>query len=410
MHYQPSELHDSTADCGGAWEPSRKSAKRTDGDRLDDHLPVSDVMAAAWSIGGERCSPDTPASHWEETLQHHFSNTQKQGRFMRLACATVCITALMAPSLASAECAADTPLKVGYSTFNVTNPYFAGIIKGMENGTAAQGWGLTVTNASGGPDRQVADIENLLTAGVDFIMLTPADSRAIAPAIAEADQDGVPVFAVGDTVDVKITQQILPDSVAAAEMAVDQIAAFLTAKYGEPKGTVVDMRGKLGLVVERDREEGFRKGIAKYPGITVVAEAQGDFQTDVANAKMIDILQAQPQIDAVWAANDGMAVGVTAAIKSSSRFAPIGDEKHIFVIGMDGAKPAIDQIRSGELDATISQNPIKMSELAVANAHAMKCEGATLEPLIHFPLMLINTANVASAEVAEYGIWGDQVE
>lgn len=303
----------------------------------------------------------------------------------------------------------DKKVKIGYSTFNLTNPYFAGILKGLEDQTKEFGWELVVTNSNNSVEGQVADIENLVTQGVDVVMLTPADAEAVSPAIQNAKNADVPVFAIGDTVNAKINQQVLPDSVAAAESAVDEIAAFLTEKYGDAKGNIVDVRGKAGLVVEKQREEGFRKGLKKYPGIKVVAEGDGGFDTAQANALMADVLEANDQIDAVWAANDAMSVGVSAAIKSAGRFAPIGEKDHIYVIGMDGAKPAIEDIRKGVQDATISQNPVAMAALAVKNVKELLA-GKKLENLIYFPTLLVNTENIESDKVTKYGIWADEVK
>lgn len=330
--------------------------------------------------------------------------------------AGVAVAGALALSMAACSNSGDSPesggkesVTIGYSTFNLTNPYFAGILAGLEKQTDEFGWELVVTNSNTSVEGQVSDIENLITQGVDILMLTPADAEAVTPAIKAADQAGIPVFALGDTVTAEIAQQVLPDSVAAAESAADEIAAFLTEKYGEPKGLVANVRGLAGLVVEAQRQEGFERGLAKYPDIEVVAEGDGGFDTAAANALMTDMLQANKKIDAVWAANDAMSVGVSAAIKSAGRFKPVGDPDHIYVIGMDGAKPAIEDIRAGVQDATVSQNPIEMSALAVRNVKELMAD-KELENLVYFPTLLITTENIESPEVEKYGIWADLVK
>ncbi|QOI62062.1 sugar ABC transporter substrate-binding protein [Arthrobacter sp. TES] len=340
-----------------------------------------------------------------------FNCAQRRAKLFRVAAIGSVAALLFGTSACSSpqgESGKETKI-IGYSTFNLTNPYFAGILKGLEDQTEQYGWKLVVTNSNNSVEKQVSDIDNMLTQGVDVIMLTPADAQAVLPAIESAKRENVPVFALGDTVSADIDQQVLPDSVAAAEEAVDQIAAHLKSKYGEARGSVVNVRGKIGTVVERQREEGFRKALEKYPAINVVAEGDGGFDTAKANSLMADILQANAQVDAVWAANDAMAVGASAAINSAGRFSPVGSKEHIYVISMDGAKPAIEDIRKGVQDATVSQNPIEMAATAVRNVK-IKDEGKTLEKQVNFPTLLITGDNIKSPEVLEYGIWADDVE
>src|SRR5580693_10660933 len=110
----------------------------------------------------------------------------------------------------------------------------------------------------------------------------------------------------------------------AASSPVKEIVKYLTAKYGTPKGNIVDLEGIAGIVAAAQREKGFADVIAKYPDIKVVARADGGFNTDQANAVMTNILPAQPNIDAVYGANDAESYGAITAIKAADRFQPAG--------------------------------------------------------------------------------------
>ncbi|MGW4489189.1 sugar ABC transporter substrate-binding protein [Amycolatopsis sp. NPDC004368] len=297
---------------------------------------------------------------------------------------------------------------VGYSTYTLSNPFFAGMQMGLEAGTKKHRYELVTTNSNGDAAQQVADIQNLISRGVDYILLTPADGKAIAPAVAAANAAKVPVISIADSVIPPITATITIDDVKAGRDAVDKIAAELTAHKGSATGAVVDIQGILGTPSATRREQGFRQQLARYPGLRVAAAQDGGYDTAKSNALMVDILQANPQIDAVFAANDAEAVGASAAIKAQGRFKPVGDPGHIVVIGVDGSKPAIADVRAGVQDASISQNPIKMMERAVDTVADLEAH-KTVPKQIDWPSATITQENIGSPEIKSYGIWADEV-
>lgn len=297
---------------------------------------------------------------------------------------------------------------IGYSAYTLSNPFFAGMIEGLETGAEERGYTVVTANANNDPAQQVTDVQNLITQGVDYIVLTPADGKAIAPAIASADAAGIPVIAVGDSVEPKITSTITPDNTIVGEQAGDAVVAFLTEKYGEPVGKVVNIEGIAGAPAALERSTGFKNVLAEYPGIEIVATADGGFDTQKSNTVMSDILQAHSDLDAVFAANDSSAMGVSAALVSAGLGSPAGAEGHVYVIGADGAKIMLDAIRSGVVDATISQNPIAMMGQAVDLIEALE-KGESVDAAYTFPALLIDTENIESDAVKEYGLWADQV-
>ncbi|MEU4673444.1 sugar ABC transporter substrate-binding protein [Amycolatopsis sp. NPDC023774] len=297
---------------------------------------------------------------------------------------------------------------IGYSTYTLSNPFFAGMQKGLDAGTQKYGYKLVTTNSNGDAAQQVTDIQNLISRGVNYILLSPADGKAIAPAVSAADMAHVPIISIADSVIPPITATITIDDVKAGSDAVDRIAAELKARKGSATGKVVDIQGILGTPSATRREEGFRRQLAHYPGLQVVAAQDGGYDTAKSNALMVDILQANPQIDAVFAANDAEAVGVSAAIKSQGRFKPVGDPGHIIVIGVDGSKPAVEDVRAGVQDASISQNPIKMMQKAVDTVADLEAH-KSVPKQIDWPSATITKESIDSSEVKSYGIWSDEV-
>lgn len=299
-------------------------------------------------------------------------------------------------------------ITVGYSTYTLSNPYFAGMVKGMREGAAAHRYNLVITNANGSAAQQVTDIENLIARGVSYIVLTPADGKALTPAIEAANRAHVPVISVPDRVDAPVAAMMPMDEVQNGIEAADYLVSALKQRYGKPEGQIVEIEGIAGIPSAESRKQGFESTIAKYPNVHIVAAQDGGYDTNKSYQVMTPILQAHPHIDAVFATNDAEAIGVTAAIKAQGLFQPVGSRNHIILVGEDGSAPSIQDIRAGIQDATVSSNPILFAQKAIGFV-ADLAAGHTIPKLTIMPTQLITRANINSPAVKQYGIWADEL-
>ncbi|MGN6243740.1 MAG: sugar ABC transporter substrate-binding protein [Intrasporangium sp.] len=300
---------------------------------------------------------------------------------------------------------------VGYAGPTLTNAFFVGLEKGVKDGTAKEGFKLKETNANGDAQQQFNDAMNLLNQGVNVLVLTPIDSNGITPVVQAANNKGVPVFTLDRGASGgKITCFVETNNKKAGEEAADWIATQLKARYGEAKGNVVDLVGLVGTTAAAGREDGFQAGLAKYPGLKVVAKQEGGFDQEKSLNVMTNILQAQPKIDAVFGANDDNTVGALRAIDSANRYAPPSSKDHILIIGLDGTAQALQAIRDGKQDATISQNPIKMAEKSMSYIKDLMVDGKSVPAHDYWPSQLITKDNIDSQEVKDYGIWSAEVK
>ncbi|MCW2842016.1 MAG: ATPase [Aeromicrobium sp.] len=298
---------------------------------------------------------------------------------------------------------------VGYSGYTLSNPYFAGLIKGLKDGAKSHGFKLLQTNSNGDNNTQVNDIQNLVTKGADYIVISPADASAIVPAVKAAKASGATVIAISDTIksdDIQFT--VAMNHVTIGEQSAQGIVDFLTEKNGSPSGKVIDIQGIAGSSAATDREKGFDNIISKYPDIDVVARQDGGFDTDKTYKVMTDLLQAHKDVEAVFTSNDSEAQGATKAIEAAGLLKKVGEPGHIFVTGNDAPAPAIADIRAARQDMTVSSNPIKLSEQVMDKIAELEA-GKKVTGFIEWPGMVITPANIDSAEVKEYGIWADQV-
>lgn len=312
-----------------------------------------------------------------------------------------------AVTTAAGQAAPGKKLTIGLSVPTLNNAFFVGMEKGAKERASALGYTIIAPNANGDAVTQNSQIEDLITKKVDVLIITPISSKAVVPVVQKANAAKIPVIALDRGSDGgDLTSFIETDNVEMGMKAADWIAERLKERYGSIKGNVVNLQGLRGTTAAESREKGFTEGLKKYPDIKVVASQAADFDQEKALNLMTNILQANAQIDAVFGANDDNTVGALKAMEASKRFTPVGDPKHIMIIGIDGTGQALQAIRDSKIDATISQNPVKMASKAV-DFSTLSTQGQSVEKRVYYPNLLITKSNIDSQAVKDYGLWGD---
>lgn len=253
---------------------------------------------------------------------------------------------------------AAAPPAVGLSISTLNNPFFVDLRDGAQAAAKKANVNLIVLDAQNDSAREASQIEDLIQKKAAVIAINPTDSDAIVPTIKKINAARIPVITVdrgangGD-----VAAHIASDNVAGGVMAAEYVAKRLNGK-----GSVVMLEGIAGTSAARDRGKGFRDGLAKFPGITLVAVQTADFDRAKGLTVMENILQAQKKIDAVFAQNDEMALGAIQAIEAAKR------QTQMFVVGFDAIGDALTAIKAGKMAATVAQQPKEMGRLAVEAA------------------------------------------
>jgi ribose transport system substrate-binding protein len=272
---------------------------------------------------------------------------------------------------------ADSKGKVGLIVSTLNNPFFVDLKEGAEEEATKNGIELVVLDSQNDPAKELANMEDLLTQGVDVILINPADSDAVGNAIKLANDKSVPVITLdrgansGDVV-----AHIASDNIAGGLMAGEYIAQLLGGK-----GNVVELEGIAGTSAARDRGQGFNDAMAATE-IEVVARQVADFDRTKGLSVMENILQAQPEIDAVFAHNDEMALGALKAIQAAG--------KNILVVGFDATEDAVNAVEAGEMAATVAQQPRLIGGLGLLTALDVMA-GKTVESNIPVALKLVSS-------------------
>jgi ribose transport system substrate-binding protein len=264
------------------------------------------------------------------------------------------------------------------------NPFWALVEKGAREKAKELGVDLVVLAPPQESDitSQIAQIEDQMAKGVDGIALAPTDPDALAPIVDEALAEGTKVVFVDTNGKNKGVTFIGTNNEMGAKLAADYICKNV------PKGS--DVAILQGIIVQstgRFRADGSHKGLTEC-GLNIVAEQPADWDRAKGQAVMENILVGNPNIKAVFASNDNMALGAAEALKQA------GGLDKVLLVGFDANPDAAVSILAGEMSASVAQNPYNMGALSVESLLKL-IKGEKLAPVIDTGTVLVTKENAA---------------
>lgn len=264
--------------------------------------------------------------------------------------------------------------KIGFSISTLNNPFFVTLSEGAKANAQEQGAEISIVDAQDDASKQASDVEDLIQQGVDLILINPVDSSAVGSAVESANAAGIPVITVDRTADTgEVVSHIASDNVAGGVLA----GEYLLELVGEGAKTAM-LEGVAGSSAARDRGEGFLKAVDGK--VDLVSSLTANFDRGEGLTVMENMLQANPEIQAVFAQNDEMALGALEAIQATG--------KDIKVIGFDATDDALAAIKAGKLAASVAQKPEEIGKSAIATAVAY-LNGETVEEFVPVELELV---------------------
>jgi len=266
-------------------------------------------------------------------------------------------------------------------TKNSTNPAYEAFRIATNQVAHASGVKAThfVPDIPDNVDQQKAMVEQVLRGPPDVVIFIPVDDVAMIDSVRKLNDARIPIVLAANP---------LPGRFATYVGADDYEIGYREAKYlfdkMDGKGRIVVIEGSPPAPTNRERLRGYRRAFAETPGIEVLGSAVGNYQQPDGKQVMAKFLQEQPQIDAVLSANDAMALGALEALKEANRTA--------IVIGINGILPAVKQIETGALLATVDFNMFKIGCLA-ARAAVRQIRHEPLPERIVLPAEVIDKTN-----------------
>ena len=267
---------------------------------------------------------------------------------------------------------ANKDITIGVSLSTLNNPFFVAMKNSIEKEAKANNFKVKVVDAQDDSAKQANDIDDLIQQKVDYLIINPTDSSAISASVENANNEGIPVITLDRSVDKgKVAQFIASNNVEGGKMAAD----YVVKKVGE-KAKVAELEGVPGASATRERGKGFHEIADKKLDIETKQTAKFNRAEGLNVAQ--NMLQSHPEIKAIFAHNDEMALGAIEALGN----------KDILVVGFDGNDDALKSIKNKKLDATIAQQPGLMGEEAVKSILKLK-DGKKIESEMKVPLKLI---------------------
>ncbi|PVU83994.1 LacI family transcriptional regulator [Cellulomonas sp. WB94] len=216
----------------------------------------------------------------------------------------------------------------------------------------AQGATLVKTNANSEIARQVTDIQGMINQGVQMLIVAPLNSDGLQPAFDAARAKGIPVVTIDRLVSSKPCTDYLTfigsDFVSQGKRAAD---ALIKATGGQ--GKVAILLGSSGNSVTTDRTSGFVDELKTAAGLEIVAQQTANFARTDGQTVTASLLQAHPDITAVYAENDEMGIGAETAIVAAGK-AP---GKDIKIVSIDGTHDAVQLLVDGNFNGVVESNP-----------------------------------------------------
>ncbi len=275
--------------------------------------------------------------------------------------------------------------KVAVVISTLNNPWFVVLAESAAENARKLGYEAKIFDSQNNPATESDNFENLIASGFDAILFNPTDADGSIVNILKAQKARVPVFCMDREVnaDDAATSQVLSDNYSGCvEIGIEFVKAL------DGKGKYVELLGLVGDNNTWARSGGFHTVVDEFPELIMVAQQNADFDRNRAMEVMETILQAQPDINAVFCGNDAMAMGAFQALQA------IGKADQVKIFGFDGAADVIEKIGEGKIVATGMQYPKVMAETAAQYAHEYFNGRRIFPQRVPVEVEMVNAANV----------------
>ena len=294
-------------------------------------------------------------------------------------------------ALAAAHCIKGehkAPYKLGWANIYSIPTWMketTGTIEDMANKLKKEGLvdSLTITDAQGNANTQIQQIQSMIDAKLDAIIVDAGSATALDRVIADACSKGIAVTNFDSLVDTNdLTAKIDTDQTLWGKLAAEWLVKQLNGK-----GDIIVLNGPAGVSVSDDRRKGAEPVFKANPGIKILAETNTAYNAAPAQEAVTNLLFSHPHIDGVWSQGGALSAGaVTAFEKQGRELVPITGENY---------RPFLEMWKAKKLTAWATQQPNWLAAFAVYAA-VKALQGADIPAYISVPLPIIDEANLDS--------------
>ncbi|MBV9107107.1 MAG: substrate-binding domain-containing protein [Verrucomicrobia bacterium] len=286
-----------------------------------------------------------------------------------------------------------SPIKIGYSVFDMQQPYWQAYTKGVQDACKAAGYEFILSDQKSNQQAEVSGSIDLINQGISALINSPIEPAALPAVIDKAHQGNIPVI-IGDVgVAGKYDAFVVSNNEEGGKLAAQYMIEHLKDKSGTKEVLVIELHP--GAAVGGPRTKGFVDEIKQHSDYKIVASLNGNDTVQGGYQATQNTLSANPNLAGIYATNDPEAEGAVQALKAAGK----NGVKDVFLVGFNGDPPALELIKKGEMAATIRQDPYgqgqKCVELATKfmnNETVEYSDPATKS--VFFPVKVIDKENV----------------
>ncbi len=270
----------------------------------------------------------------------------------------------------------------GATFMTMNNPFFVEVNEGLKSVIESNGDKLITLDPQLSQQKQIVEIEELISKKVDAIFLNPVDWKEIKPALDAANKKGIPIIVV----DAPVFDDMLVECTVASD---NWNAGVLVAKHMMARKEAMNIV-ILDFPINKpciERISGFLETINNNSQYKVIARYGTNGTLEDAMPIMENVLENNDDIDVVIGANDPIAIGALAALKAADKL------DHVMIYGVDGSPDAKKLIKDGYMVGSAAQSPRHIGEKAADSAYKMLA-GEKLEKDIKVPVSLVTQDNI----------------
>jgi ribose transport system substrate-binding protein len=315
--------------------------------------------------------------------------------FRRRTLASIASFAFAATALAvSGSALAQEKFKIGVSMKTLSAPYFAAQMESAKARGAELGYEVIGTDAQGKLQKQISDVEDLVTRGVKLLIINPADVDGMVNAVNDATAHGVKVVVIDSTLNPKAN--FLTQVQSSNSQNGQLVGNWVVDQMGNKPIKLVLLSGEKGNPVGQERRLGVLSGIMEAQlrkfgkaDVEVLGQGWGNWNDEGGLKAMEDLLVANKSFNMVLSENDSMLLGAGRAIDAAKR------SDVMLVAAADGQKEALALIKEGKYGVTGLNDPALVARTAVdIGVKAVKGEVKDVPKMSYTPPVAITKGNV----------------
>jgi len=277
--------------------------------------------------------------------------------------------------------------------YDMQQPYWQQYAKGIQDASTAAGYGFALSDQKSSQQTEVSGSIDLINQNISALVVSPVQPPALPAVIDAAHAAKIPVI-IGDVgVAGDYDAFILSDNQGGGKQAAQYMYNQLKNKPGTKEVLVIALHP--GSAVGDVRVKGFVDEIQTHSDFRVVATLNGNDTVEGGYQVTQNTLSANPNLVGIYAANDPEAEGAVQALKAAGK----NGVKDVLVVGFNGDPPALQLIKSGDMAATIRQDPYGQGQKAVEIATALMNNQPVQfsDPAsrsVFFPVQVVDSSNV----------------